>query len=224
MADQQKFIEAVRKGDAAQVRAMLAEDPGLAAAKDEKNLSAVLNARYYRQEAMVDLLVQAGAPLDLWEASVTGRSQRVAELLDDDPSLARSYSADGFAPLHASYFAPPEVIELLLARGADANAPSRNAMALRPLHSAASTGNPRNVELLLKAGADPNARQHGGWTPIHAAAQAGNEAVVKLLLSYGADAAAANDSGQTAMGLAKEKNHAGVVKLLESALGRKASA
>ena len=216
----QPFIEAVRKGDAAQVRALLAADPGLAAARDEKNVSAVLNARYYRQEAILDLLVEAGAPLDLWEAAVTGRTKRVAELLDGDASLSKAYSGDGFAPLHAAYFAPPEVIELLLARGADANAQSRNAMALRPLHSAASTGNPRNVELLLKAGADPNARQHGGWTPIHAAAQAGNEPVVKLLLSYGADPAAANESGQTALGLAKEKNHAGVVKLLESAVAK----
>lgn len=224
MAETQRFIEAVRKGDAAQVRALLAQDPGLAAARDEKNVSAVLNARYYRQEAIMDLLVEAGAPLDLWEAAVTGRTKRVAELLEGEPSLAQSYSADGFAPLHASYFAPPEVIELLLARGANANAKSQNAMALRPLHSAASTGNPRNVELLLKAGADANARQHGGWTPIHAAAQAGNEAVVKLLLSYGADPAAANDSGQTALGLAREKNHTAVVGLLEAALGKRATA
>lgn len=222
MAEIEKFMAAVRSGDGAQVRAMLAADPALAAARDEKNVSAVLNARYYRQPAIVDLLVEAGAPLDLWEAAVTGQRKRVTALLDGDPSLAQSYSADGFAPLHACYFAPPEILELLLARGADPNALSRNPMALRPLHSAASAGNLRNVELLLKAGADPNARQHGGWTPIHSAAQSGNAPVLQLLLEHGADPAAANDTGQTAMSLAKEKNHTAIIELLQAA--RKASA
>lgn len=224
MAQTQDFFAAVRKGDAATVRAMLAAEPQLAGARDDKNLSAVLNARYYRQLEVVDLLIAAGAPLDLWEAAVTGQIKRVRELLDDNPALAKAYSADGFAPLHCSYFAPPEVVELLLARGADGNAQSQNAMSLRPLHSAASTGNPRNVELLLKAGADPNARQHGGWTPIHAAAQAGNAPVVQLLLSYGADPEAENDSGQSAMSLAREKGHQVVIELLEAATARKSSA
>lgn len=224
MPDTQLFFDAIRKGDAAAVRAMLAAESHLAAARDDQGVSAVLNATYYRQPTIAAELMAAGAPLDLWEAAVTGRVDRLRELLDRDPAQANSYSADGFAPLHASYFAPPEVIELLLARGADPNALSRNAMALRPLHSAASAGNARVVELLLRAGADPNARQHGGWTPIHAAAQSGNVAVIQLLLQHGADARLANDTGATAMSLAQEKGHVAVIALLESATGQKARA
>ena len=223
MADTQKFMDAVRNGEVAAVKALLQDEPALAAGRDENGLSAVLNARYRGRAEVLEALLAADPELTLWEAAAVGRVDRVRELLRRDPSLAHSYSPDGFAMLHAAYFAPPEVIELLLAGGADPNAVSKNAMALRPLHSAASTGNPRNVELLLKAGADANARQHGAWTALHAAAQSGNLAVAQLLLEHGAESDPANDAGQTAIGLAREKGHTAVVELLEKASQKKSS-
>lgn len=220
MAEAQKFFEAVRAGDAAAVRAMLQQDAALAGARDENGLSALLNARYRGRTDVVEILRAAGAPLSLWEAAAVGDVKLVSELLQRNAAQAREYSPDGFAMAHAAFFAPPEIVELLLARGADPNALSKNAMALRPLHSAAASGNSRNVELLLKAGAEVNARQHGGWTALHAAAQAGNVEMARLLLAHGADANAANDTGQTAASLAQEKGHTAMGELLRQASGR----
>lgn len=224
MANEQEFFAALKGGDVDKVRALLAAHPDLANARDDKGMSAVLVARYHGRVEVIPALLEAGAKLTLWEAAVTGQTDRLRALLKSDPSLAHAYSEDGFAPLHSGYFAPPEVLEILLQHGADPNTQSKNAMALRPLHSAASTGNPKNVEMLLKAGADPNARQHGGWAPIHAAAQSGNEAVARLLLDCGAEPNPANDAGQTAVGLAREKGHSALAELLESAAKKRASA
>jgi hypothetical protein len=131
------------------------------------------------------------------------------------PTVARSWSADGFTALHfAAFFGQEAIAILLLQHSADASAEARNPMKVTPLHSAAAAHNLPIVRALLQHGAPANARQQQGWTTLHEAAQNGDEAMVQLLLKHGADANAANDDGMTPAQLASKKGHTEIAKLL----------
>jgi ankyrin repeat protein len=164
-----------------------------------------MHALYRRQGEALKLLLEKNPSLDVFEAASTGRNDRVRELLKNDPSLVRQFSSDGFTPLHfACYFASGETVALLLEKGADVAAVSRNPMHLMPLHSAASARNAKAVQALIEHGADVNAKQEKGWAPLHAAAQNGDQATADILLKHEAHPNQANEDGVTAIDLAKK--------------------
>lgn len=211
------FFDAIRAGDTAKIAGMIETDPTLLSATDENGLGAFTVARYSRQDAAANLLLEKGAQLDIHAAAMAGVEPRIVELLARDRTLTGSYSHDGWTPLHlAAYFGHKAAAEVLLANGADVHARSRNAMQNTPLHAAAS-GRRRDVmAVLLAHGADANARQQSGWTALHAAAQNGDVDTVKLLLAHGADAGSRAENNQTAIDLALTKGHPEVVDLLEA--------
>ncbi|HEX7118308.1 MAG TPA: ankyrin repeat domain-containing protein [Longimicrobiales bacterium] len=210
-------FEAVQAGDVEGLKQLIADDPKLAAARNDHGLSILLHARHHWRMEMVDILLEADPPLDIFEAAALGRDDRTRELLDEDPSLVDAWSVDGFTPLHlAAYFGQSEAVRTLLARGADATVPSRNPMALTPLHSAAASGSHEICELLLEHGAEVNARQQGGWTPLFCAAARGDVAMTQLFLDHGADASLTQAEGKTPCDLAAERGHHKVVQLLTS--------
>ena len=203
-------IEAVKQGDAMRLAELIEDDVGLASARDESGISALLLARYHQRPDMVDLLRAGGADVDVFAAAALGDAQRVTELLDADPALATAWSSDGFTPLHLTAFfcGDPNVARLLLARGADPDAVARNPMAVRPLNSAAAGGARAVAEVLLESGADVEPAQHGGYTPLHSAAANGDAELAELLLVRGADSARPADDGRTPAELAAERGHA----------------
>lgn len=208
-----ELIEAIRSGDAARVRALVAADPTLASARDEHGVSAVLNAQYRFRGDLVDLLLATGQELDVFEAAAMGRVERVAELLDADPTLGSVWSPDGYTPLHlAAFFGHPETAAVLIRRGAEIDIPAMNPMKVTPLHSAAAGRRFEVAKLLVESGADVDPRQAGGWTPLHSAAQNGDAALVELLLDHGAEPLAENDEGRSPLDLASSVE---VVGLLE---------
>ncbi len=162
-------------------------------------VSPLLQAVYSGDDVRVESLLTQGLELDIFEASALGRTDRVADLLGNDPELARAWSPDGFTPLHlAAFFSRPETARLLLERGAEVDAVARNEMRVTPLHSAAAARNIETARDLLERGADPNARQQGGFAPIHAAAQNADDELHELLIAHGADAELPVDDGRTA--------------------------
>ena len=178
-------------------------------------VSAILQARYEGREDDLRALLAARPELDVFEAAAVGESERVHELLASDPARVHAWSDDGFTPLHlACFFDHPELVESLLAAGADVAAVARNPMRVQPLHSAAAGAGARVVAALLERGAEVNARQQGGFVPLHAAAQNGDSDVARLLLDRGADASLATDVGKTARDLAHEAGHAELALLL----------
>jgi uncharacterized protein len=209
------MITAVRTGETDRIRALLSQDPTLASAADEQGVSVIMLALYHRQSEALELLLSANPELNLFEAAAAGQTVRLTQLLDN-PAQATSYSADGFTALHlACFFARESAASLLIDRGADVAAVSRNAMKVMPLHSAVTTKNVAIVRALLEHGAPLNARQQQGWTSLHEAAQNGDPAMVKLLLDHGADRLLANDDGTTALDLAKKSGNSEVIRLLE---------
>jgi ankyrin repeat protein len=219
MDDVQTLFGAIKAGDVSRVAALLQAEPGLARAVDSDGVSAVLLAVYYGQQKIVDELLAQGSELNLWEACAVGREARAVEILDQNPTLVNAFSPDGFTPLGLSvFFGHPAVVENLLARGAEVNVPSQNAMKVCPLHSAAAQSDPAVAlaltRRLLEKGANPNVRQAGGWTPLHEAARRGHAEMVALLLGAGAEAAARNDEGKSPLDLAQAEGQTEVARLL----------
>jgi ankyrin repeat protein len=221
MSDVNTFQEQVKKGNLSGVRAALAEDPSLLDATNVSGQSALLLAKYYRQETVAEYLLSLNPKLDIFNAAAAGRVASVMEQIDTEPALLESHSTDGWTPLHlAAFFGHPELANALLERGANVNARSTNAMKNTPLHAAAAGGRTDIVELFLKRGADPNATQEGGWTALHSAAQAGNRAMVEVLLANGADINRRAANEQAPLDLALMQGHQDVAALLEE-LGAK---
>ncbi len=186
------IFDSIRAGDIDAVRAAIKEDPGAAAARDENGLSAVRAALYVHKQDVADVLLEAKPELDVFDAAAAGDVDRLTELLDADPELVGAWSEDGYTPLHfAAFFARGPAVRLLLDRGADMGAVSRNDMEVQPLHSAVAANAREVVAALLLAGADVNARQHGGFTPLMAAEQHEKEGeMVRLLMDHGAEESA----------------------------------
>jgi ankyrin repeat protein len=164
--------------------------------RDEQELSPALHALYRGETAEATSLLPDEP--NIFEAAAFGREERLEELLESDPGLARAFSGDGFTALHlAAFFGHAEAVLLLLDGGADPNAVARSAQIgpVQPLHSAAATGRLECVRLLLANGADVNARQGGGFTALHAAAASSDTELARLLLAAGADATARADDG-----------------------------
>jgi ankyrin repeat protein len=154
-------------------------------------MSELLQAIYRGDQARTDELLAGDPELDVFEAAAVGRTDRLRELLDEDPSLANAWAEDGFQPLGlASFFGHVESARLLLERGADVNSASRNNFKVAPLHSAVAEKDAEVryelATLLLEQGADPNARQQDDFTPLMAADQHGDERLRALLVEHGA--------------------------------------
>jgi ankyrin repeat protein len=200
-------FELIDGGDEDALRDALGGDPDLAATLNADGLSPVLYALYNGKSDLVEPLLAANPPLDVFAAAAVGMTRGLGELLDGERELVTSWSPDGFTALHlAAFFGQEDAAKLLLERGADVSLVARHAtIHVTPLHSAAAGLHPEIVKLLLEHGADPNAAQDGGFTPLHSAAQNDDRESVEALLEAGADPSLANDEGKTPADLAGDE-------------------
>lgn len=209
---------AIKTQDEALLRQLVRADPALLSVRSPMGVSPVLFATYYGRHDMARVLIDEGAPLDVFEAAAVGDEQGVTRALEADPALLHAVSADGFSPLGlAAFFGRAAVAETLLARGADVNGVSRNAMQVRPLHSAVAGGHGALARALVMAGADVNAAQQDDFTPLMAAAQNGDAGLVTFLRQCGADARARTTDGRGAADFAREEGHQALAEALARA-------
>ena len=212
----QEFMSAATRGDASKIREMLRSNPTLINSKDEKGISAILKAIYHGKKDVVVALLESNPELDIFEASATGQTKRVAELITHDKSLANAFAGDGFMPLGlAVFFGHSETVEVLLKRGANVNAPTREAMKVTPLASAAAARQIEIARKLIENGANVNAKAHNDLTPLHEAAARGNLELAKLLLDNGAEIHARTLDGKTPLALATEQKQSEMVEFLK---------
>lgn len=216
-----ELFAATKKGDLATVERLLGSDPGLASAREEGGVSAVLTSLYHGQPAIATRILAEHPALDVFEAAATGELDRVRALTEADRSLVNAIGSDGFTPLGlAAFFRAPDVVRLLLERGADPSLAARNRLAVTPLHSAVATDaapvDVSIVRMLLKAGAPVNVPHLGGGTPLHTAAFVGDPEVLRMLLDRGADPRLTTADGKTAIDIARERGHAEAAALLSA--------
>ena len=76
MSPVQEVFDVIRQGDAARLRALLAADPSLVNARNERGHSPVLIAQYHHKHELVALLLDAGPELDIFDAASVGRGVR----------------------------------------------------------------------------------------------------------------------------------------------------
>jgi ankyrin repeat protein len=210
-----QLFDAIRKGDAAQVKALLAEDPRLATTRNPDGATPALWAAYTRHADLAPLILAEREP-DYWESCALGRMERVKSLVAEDGGLVNRDSADGFSGLGlAIFFGHVEIARLLVAAGADVNRASKNAFRVAPLHSAVASGRVELVDLLLSHGAKPDAVEFLEATPLHSAAASGNREMVEKLLAAGADRRRKTKDGKTAVELARQAGHPEIGELLE---------
>jgi ankyrin repeat protein len=206
----------IQNGNVQDLEALLAENPAVANQQNEQGVSALLFALYHRQSTIAERILAHLPKLNVHEAAALGKRDILSKLVKADPELIRTYSGDGFSPLHlACFFGKIETADLLLDLGADVTSVARNPSEVTPLHSAAASRSSEMVSLLLRCGASVNARQHGGWTALHAAALHKDARMARVLLEHGADPRQRADDGRTAVDLAREKQASDVLSLLD---------
>ncbi len=215
MSRAKEFFDAIRAGDTATVKALLDADPALAGARNEQSQSAILAAIYNQRREIRDLLLARGVPLEFHEAAGAGELDRIKQFVEKDPSLAKSYSPDGFPVVGlAAVFGHLSVVEYLLEKGADVNAVSKNATGYTALTGAVASGNKDLVALLLAHGANADHRYGPGYSPLAEAAANGHLEIVRMLIDHGADPKARTNDGKTALHFAAERGHKTVAEFL----------
>lgn len=215
------IFDLVRVGDVAAVEARIASDPAVIRARNGQGLSPIQMAFFRGRQAVVTSLLATEPALDAFEATIVGDERQLEALLDSDPGLLRTYSPDGWTLMHlAPWAGQPGTTRLLLGRGGDLTAESKNALRNQPLNAAVAGPNIDTrtacVGLLLEAGADVNNRQVKGNTPLHSAAQLGDTDTVDLLLAHGADADLRSDDGRSAADYAREGGSKDLARRLEA--------
>jgi uncharacterized protein len=205
----QQLFDAIKAGKVEEVRLLVQQNPSLTEARDANGASVILVAAYNMKPDVVNALIELGAPVDIFEASVLGKVDRIQEILKGNPARVSEHAPDGFTPVAlAAFFGQPAAVSALIAAGADVNAAAKNPLKVAALHAAVAGGKLEIVKAVLEAGGDPNAQQQAGFRAIHEAGIKANRALAELLLAHGADPSLPNDAGTTAMDLAREKGHA----------------
>jgi hypothetical protein len=128
----------------------------------------------------VQLLLEHGAKLDIFSASILGRADVVRQLLADNPGLAGA--TRDRSPFHAITLAVqhghPEIVRLLIKSGAPLRRDTRHGISLP--HEAVRHGRRDVLELLLSEGFRLDDRNKGA-TLLHAAAAGAQPQMVEYL-------------------------------------------
>jgi len=121
----------------------------------------------------------------IYGAAAAGDIVQASRILDWGADVNDKNNAFPGTALHeAAIWDHKEMVEFLLARGANVNA--RDWGGQTPLHWAVGSERTDVVQLLIARGADVNARGVGGGTPLTKAMHVGNSGMAEFLRQHGA--------------------------------------
>ena len=216
MNDIQEILDAIKASDNDKINQIVNDNSTIADIKTEQGISLLQFAAYCRNKTAIEILRNhKKKKLDIFEATSVGDIYTVSTLLNKNPELKNSFSADGFTPLGlASFFGHMDIVKLLLGNDANPNIAANNQFKVAPIHSACAISNYDIANLLIKNGADVNAKQMQGVTPLHSAAHNGQNELAKLLIDSGADINAKMDNSRTPLFMAEEKGFKETAELI----------
>ena len=159
-------------------------------AQDDAGVTPLLDAVSHRHRCAIDMLLAAGAQVDLADNTNRTPLHEAAyhERADIITGLATSANVDirddeGNTPLHIAAGRFTNVARRLIHLGASVNA--TNVYGQTPLHLVKN--NLSTLDFLIERGADVNARDNTGATPLLYAVDYGKLEAVRLLVTRGAD-------------------------------------
>src|SRR4051812_5197543 len=100
----QAFADAIKAGQLEEVRAQVKANPELLRMRDANGASPILIAIYNGRGEVALALAELAAPVDLFEASALGHTDRIREILASAPDRASEYAPDGFTPVALAAF------------------------------------------------------------------------------------------------------------------------
>lgn len=166
-----------------------------------------------------EMLAEHGAKVTTEAAAAMGRIEQVKSLLDNDPEAAGRFF--GTQPLlcWATQGGQPEVVKLLLQRGADPNGGDKwDVTPLRHVAQVQGEVGGKIVDLLVAAGADVD-RKSRGYTPIQCALNSKNKHVHHRLVFHIENDVEVSDSAANFWRAVRD----GDLATVESSLARDAS-
>lgn len=149
------FHDACGAGETERAKQMLGDDPTLLDRRSSDGYPPLGLAIFFGNRDLAKFLIEQGADVD----AAADNPQRVA-------------------PVHAAAaVCDHEILQMLIERGADANA--RQQLDYTPLHTAAARGDMKMAKMLLAGGADRDARGSDGSTVADVARKYGQTAFVE---------------------------------------------
>ncbi len=225
VADGDALTAAVRTGNRAVIRSLLAKGADAAAVPKDPWNTLVL-AAVQGHEALVEALGRPGVEIDcegnasglqpggtlLIRAAAQDDRELVTWLLDLGAAVSAKDRRGATALVVALGHPQPQLARLLITRGADDSGKDvfgRTALAL-----AAGKGEAQMVKALLERGAAVEAADSTGRTALMSAVGAGDRKTLQALLAAGADMSVTDREGRTALHLAAAGGDEAIVKIL----------
>ena len=176
--------------------------------------------------------------IDINLAASTGDIEAVKQYLDAGGDVNAKNKVTTTPLYWAAYEGQKEIVELLIANGADVNLRSGmvvktkdgsegNKMAQElmnnrtPLDMAIRKEHTEIAELLIAKGTDVNAKSNRGYTPLHEASKNEKTEILELLIAKGADVNAKDDDGDTPLDYAHRRKYTEVAALLRKHGGKR---
>jgi ankyrin repeat protein len=142
-----------------------------------------------------------------------GDLEAVRRMQAADPEIIHRRDSRGFPPLTmASYSDQLEIVQFLIAQGADVNA--RDAAGNTALMGAVFKGHAEQVRLLLEAGTDVDAVNSQGGTALSFAVAFEKVDIARMLVAAGADPDKTDGQGMSPRNLARQKGNETMVAAL----------
>ena len=181
--DQKNNFVGVAHGDFAAVQALLSEMPDLVNAVAIWGETPIQAATQTGSEDIIEILLAAGAPMDICTAAVLGKRDMVEQMLLADPEQAQALGAHGIPLMYFPVIKGfRDIAELALQHGAPVNGGDG---VTPPLHGAVVFNQPAMAAWLLAHGADVNALNFEKKTPLAVAQAKNNPDLIELLGSHG---------------------------------------
>jgi ankyrin repeat protein len=209
------FLDAVQQKDLEKINRLLSQGANINARSRINGYFALQYAINWPDINLVKLLLDKGADINIAD---NGGNTALIDAADDNTpeytaivKLLIARGADVHANKDAAIFgaarsAEPEVVRLLLSKGAPVNARSKDLYSNTVLMEATKGGSVQTVEMLLAAGADVKATNENGETALMLAVTLDHRynpqqrlPMIDLLLKKGADINAADKSGRTSL-------------------------